>query len=364
MAYYKKYLDYFFKKTSGKVKWGYFIFFVTNKCNAKCKHCFYWKKLNSNLNELTLNEIASITKNLGGVQVLLLSGGEPFLREDLFEIVSLFIKNNKVKVVSIPTNAILTEQIIKTTKKLSTSFPNILFSVNPSIDNLYIKNDEIRGVKGAFKKSIRTLKELEKIRREKKNVEIVINTTISNFNYKDFDEIANFFKEFNITYHNFELLRGSPKEKNINLPPLSEIKKIHSKVIRLREYYINKNNRNSNFLNRLIEKVSVLGVMKYTQKLKEEVLIGKKLPFICSAGQNIIVLEPAGEVKLCELYSSVGNLRDYNYNMNELLTNEKSKKMFEIAKKCKCTHICFLNMSIANDKKSLIKVPYYFFKRC
>jgi len=362
MVYYKKYLDYFFNKISGKVKWGYFIFFVTNRCNSRCKHCFYWKKLNSNLNELTLTEIEKITKNLGEIQVLLLSGGEPFLRKDLFEIISLFIKNNKVRVVSIPTNAILTEKIIRITKRLSASFPQVLFSINPSIDNLYKKNDEIRGVKGAFKRSIKTLKELEKIRKEKKNVEIVINTTISNSNYKDFDKIIDFFKKFNITYHNFELLRGVPKEKNFNLPPLEEIKEIHSKIIRLREYYINKNYGNSNFLNRLIEKISVLGIIKYTQDIKEKVLDSKNFPFICSAGQNIIVIEPEGDVKLCELHPSVGNLKDYSYDLNKLLKNEKSKKMFEIAKKCKCTHICFLNMSIANDKKSLIKIPYYFLK--
>lgn len=361
MAYYKKYLDYFFNKTSRKARWGYVIFFITNKCNAKCKHCFYWKNLNSSKKELNLEEIEKIAKNFGRAEVLLLSGGEPFLRKDLFEAISLFIKNNKVKVVSIPTNAILTKKIIETTSKLAEEFPEVVFSINPSIDALHKKNDEIRGIE-SFGKSIKTLKELEKIRKQKKNIEIVINTTISNLNYKDIDKIIEFFKKFKITYHNFELLRGTPKEKNFKLPSLKEIKKIHSKVIKLRNFYINKNDKNLGFFEKLMEKISILGVTKYTQVLKEKVLGGKDFPFICSAGKNVIVIEPEGNVKLCELFPSVGNLRGYDYDIEKLLKNEKAKKMFNIVKKCKCTHICFLNMSIANDKKTLVKIPYYFLK--
>ena len=125
MAYYQKYLNYLYNKISGKSKWGYVIFFVTNKCNSKCKHCFYWRNLNSNKNELTLEEIDKITKNSGKIQVLLLSGGEPFLRKDLFEIISLFIKNAGVKVISIPTNAILTKEIKEQTERLIKNFAKV-----------------------------------------------------------------------------------------------------------------------------------------------------------------------------------------------------------------------------------------------
>lgn len=361
MSYYKKYLGYLYRKSFSKVRWGYFIFFVTNKCNAKCSHCFYWKNLNSSKKELSLEEIEKITKKLGNIEVLLLSGGEPFLRKDLFEIISLFIKNNSVKVVSIPTNALLKDTIIETTRKLSETYPHITFSVNPSIDDLNENHDKMRGIKNCFNKAIETLKELEKLKEEKNNVEVVVNTTISNFNYENMDKIIDFFKKFNITYHNFELLRGNPKERSINLPPLEEIRKIHRKVIALRKYYINKNKK-SGFIERVFEKFSVLGVLKYTDRIKEDVLDEKNLPFECSAGKNIVVLEPEGDIRLCELLPKVGNLREYDYDIERLLKNESAQKMMEFIKKCKCTHVCFINMSIAYDKKSLIKVPYYFFR--
>ena len=360
MSYYKKYLGYFFSKLSGKIRWGYSIFFITNRCNSKCKHCFYWKNLNKKTNELSLNEIEKITKKLGIIRVLLLSGGEPFLRDDLFEVITKFIQNNKVKVVSIPTNAILTKQIIEIVERLSDSFPKTTFSINPSIDNLFEKNDEFRGVKGGFKNSIKTLKELIKLKEKKKNIEVVINTTISNQNYNDFDKIIDFFKNYNLTYHNFELLRGNPMGKSINIPPFKEIQRIHKKALESREYYIKRNNKSK--INLLLEKVIVLGVMKYIQKIKENVITTNRLPFICSAGKNIFVMEPEGEIRLCELLPKIGNLRDYNYDIERLLENEESKKRFKQIKKCCCTHVCFINMSVANNLKSIFKILYHYLK--
>ena len=355
MKYYKKYFDFFLGKISGKIRWGYVIFFVTNRCNAKCKHCFYWQNLNKK-DELSLEEIDKISKKLGMVQVLLLSGGEPVLRDDLFDIISIFIRNNSTKVISLPTNALLPKQIAKVVARLAENFQEITFSINPSIDALHEKNDEIRGIKGAFDRSIETIRELEKLRKRYNNIELVVNTTISAFNYRDIDNMIEYFKSFDLTYHNFELLRGSPKEKSLSLPPLDEIKKIHLKALKARNFYIDKSNSG------LIEKISVLGITKYSQSIKENVLDSRDLPFVCSAGKNIIVLEPSGDVKLCELLPSVGNLKEHNYDIEQLLNSGTARQMSERVKNCKCTHVCFINMSIANDKKTLFKIPYYFLK--
>lgn len=355
MKYYKKYINFFLRKMCGKIRWGYLILFVTNKCNAKCKHCFYWEHLNKK-DELSLEEIDEISNKLGTVQVLLLSGGEPLLREDLFDIISLFIKNNSTHIVSIPTNALLPSHIAKVTERLATNFPEITFSINPSIDALFEKNDELRGIKGAFDRSVESLREIERLREKYNNIELVVNTTVSAVNYRDVDKMIEYFKKFDLTYHNFELLRGTPKEKNLSLPPVDKIKEVHSKAIKARNYYIYKEKSG------LIEKISVLGITKYSQTIKENVLDSGNLPFVCSAGRNIIVIEPNGDVKLCELLPSVGNLKDHNYDIEQLLRSERAGKLFETINECKCTHACFINMSIANDKKTPFKVPFYYLK--
>src|SRR5512135_1713176 len=69
------------------------IFFVTSACNLRCSHCFYWQNLNRQ-EDLRLEEIEKISLNLPSFSRLLISGGEPFLRKELPDIIRLFYKNN------------------------------------------------------------------------------------------------------------------------------------------------------------------------------------------------------------------------------------------------------------------------------
>ena len=91
-------------------------FFVTNKCNFKCKHCFNPK--DTTKPEMTLEQIQAITKSLPNFTRLQLSGGEPFMRKDLREICEAFYINNHIKYLTIPTNGYFTDKIINDVKDL------------------------------------------------------------------------------------------------------------------------------------------------------------------------------------------------------------------------------------------------------
>ena len=95
---------------------SYIIFFVTAKCNASCKMCFYednMKKTVGDENELTIEEYEKISKKIKTINILGISGGEPFLRDDLSEIVKIFYKNCSPLLVDLPTNGFFTERILK-----------------------------------------------------------------------------------------------------------------------------------------------------------------------------------------------------------------------------------------------------------
>ena len=85
----------------------YLVYFITDTCNAKCKHCLLadgahpgWEKpsMAFRKQELTLEEIDKVTASLGkgSLMFLLPTGGEPFLRKDIGEIVKIFHKNTGV----------------------------------------------------------------------------------------------------------------------------------------------------------------------------------------------------------------------------------------------------------------------------
>lgn len=346
-----KYFHYF-KDNFLRNKIGYVTLFVTSACNARCKHCFYWKNLNQK-DDLSFEEIKNIFLNIGKFSVLLLSGGEPLLRTDLFDICSFIIRNNQVKQIIIPTNGIGTKQIISKTKQLCNRFPKVLFSVNPSVDGLKYTHNQIRGLK-CFDEVIGTIDALTKV--DEKNLQVTVNTVLTNKNFKDIPALYKLINQYNITNHNLELIRGDSQSKNIGLPEIYEIENIHNKVMQLKSDQI----KNTSLLNRVI----VLGSLYYQFKLKERILQGGKFPFTCEAGKSIVVIYSNGEFSLCELLPSLGNLRDYNYDINKILMLPKTKRSLKKinSEKCSCTHICFLNTSLAKDWRSIYKIPFYWWK--
>ena len=96
--YSKKYLKEF--------KLDELIFSVTDKCQFRCKSCFYADTMdNSNLKAvkgLSLEEIKKISSSMGNISKLLITGGEPFLRDDISEICEIFYKQNKIRHIHMP----------------------------------------------------------------------------------------------------------------------------------------------------------------------------------------------------------------------------------------------------------------------
>src|SRR5574341_1302680 len=87
--------------------------FVTSRCNSLCRTCFYFDKLNSR-DDLSFEEIERISATAPTFERLWISGGEPFLRDELAEILGMFARRNHVRNVNLPTNGLLPERIFRT----------------------------------------------------------------------------------------------------------------------------------------------------------------------------------------------------------------------------------------------------------
>ena len=142
----------------------YLILFVTERCNAKCKHCFVNTpgKKDTSREELTLEEIEKIAQNMDNLLYLLPTGGEPFFREDLPEIINLFYKNNRLRNVGIPTNGSLTKTTVASVQRILSNCKNISLGVDISIDGLRERHDHIREFPGLFEKAIETYWRIKK----------------------------------------------------------------------------------------------------------------------------------------------------------------------------------------------------------
>lgn len=318
-------------------------FFITNECNSKCKHCFYWKNLGKR-EELSLDEISKVSQSMGHFHFLSLSGGEPFLRKDLPEICEVFYTQNRVRDISIPTNSMQPEKILDITKKILTRCPKANISLNVSLDGIEDTHDKTRGIKGAFQKAVQNIKNLAEIRHSHHNLMINISTVISNINIEEAEKLISFLKNnVRVDNHSFEVLRGNPKDANFKPLTALQFKKFERLMITNNySYFKRKGSLKAWYLKKRLN---------YFFEQQRRALNNTKWEIPCLAGRVMAVIEPNGDVKPCELLTSIGNLKDFNYNFKQLWRSKKAKRARRWIKKtrCSCTHCVALNASISHN---------------
>ena len=89
----------------------FLVLFINSICNMKCEHCFYWTALNKK-DDLSKEEIFQLSDDLGKIENLNLSGGEPFLRKEFAEIVLKFVRTNGVRQIYVPSNGYFTDRCV------------------------------------------------------------------------------------------------------------------------------------------------------------------------------------------------------------------------------------------------------------
>lgn len=327
---------------------------VTSRCNSRCLTCFNWQKTDlKKKKELSLKQIEKISKTMNNLLWLSLTGGEVFLRDDLTEIIKIFVKNNKPEHITIPTNALLPKKIALMTEDILKNYKGN-FVITLSLDGIGSLHDKIRGVKGNFKKFLETYKELDKLRKNYPNLHIGVNTVINNLNQNHIKEIYEYVKKnIKVESHTFELVRGCTRSEKVKAPSIDFYKKkkdFFKKVMKSYSYYT------FNPMSMFLKAAKI-----YYHDLAYEILKSKKQLIPCYAGILSAVIDVKGNVYPCELYKKFGNLKSYNYNFKKLWFQKKADKIREeIAnKKCYCAHSCFQFVNILFNPKLYPKLIKY-----
>ncbi len=325
------------------------ILFITSLCNFACETCFYSEKLNDTKNDLTYDELEKISSNFKEIRLLLLTGGEPYLRKDFFEVIRLFYNNNKVRRLHLPTNGSATKKIIKDTERMLNELPELEINIGISLDALYEKHDQISKQIGAFERAIQTQNVLIELEKKYNNLSTKFYTVLSNDNIQQSDDLFKYIvDQFGYEKIGFSPLRGDPANPSLRSPSIKEWddlfnmykkhKETKSSSFSIKQFLINRKIKNFYKINRTV--MSGNGYIKDNEK--------NFVKFTCSAGNNICTIDADGEVRVCELKEPVGNLRNNNYDIRKIL-NTKLKH------DCTCTHACFQNASIDISPINYIK---------
>jgi MoaA/NifB/PqqE/SkfB family radical SAM enzyme len=271
--------------------------------------CDIWKKEKSV--EMNSHEIEKVFKKVNNIRVIRLTGGEPFLREDLVDIANIIAKNTSAQILHITTNGILKDEIIYFIKNATHQAIHLKISLNAYMDN----HDKIIGFKGAYQKAIETIEALKGIQ-DKYKFSLAINQTITDWaSCLDSKKIRSVCAKYGLSYlpviafknaplYQLDAEREHPKTEFL---PYTDFRKNDLETM-LRDL-LGEADKIDNFIERLVKKY-------YLSGLYHRLISGKKYPRAkCVALKKHIRILPNGDVPTC-LYNAMvaGNILEDDFS--------------------------------------------------
>jgi radical SAM protein with 4Fe4S-binding SPASM domain len=321
-------------------------FFLTRRCNARCPFCFYLSRDQSRGNaspELTLAEIEQMASSLGNLLWLAFSGGEIFLREDLVEVADIFYTRNKPALILLPTNGLMPEVIYRKTAAILNNCPGSVVTVKLSLDGPEPIHDSLRGVPGAYQRTLETHSLLKGLVSRYENFELGINTVFCAANQDCQDEIAELVKGMDgIGTHTVSLVRGEMRDSSLKEVDLTRYRHTIAKM----ETGVKKSGavqyRFRGARIKAAQDILQRRLIYQTQRAQRQLIP-------CYAGMLTLVVTETGDVYPCESFSrKLGNVRQAGYDLQRILqAPETSQALAAIKNKdCYCSHECYMMMNI------------------
>lgn len=333
---------------------GYLIFFVTPFCACRCKMCF---NMDAVLNAarrkvLQLDEIERIARNFPGLHQLNFSGGEPLSRPDFPEIVALFYEHSGTRFFTIPTSSSHPVPFERALKRIAESCPDAWIRVTQSLDGLGELHDEIRQRKGLFDCVVELNGRLDTLCRAYPNLSVGLTTVYCKFNRGHGFELLDFaYENLKFTDMGALFVRGSTPESNAKDVEAEGYVEYQRECIRRRRKRTGKTSLATRAFTATNQVVS---------ELVTDSVLHDRYVMPCQAGRRMVVLDDEGNVEPCEMLgfmiqegtariqdSHLGNIRDFDYDIRQVMATDKAKELARqiVKTKCHCSFECALAVS-------------------
>ncbi|NOZ68894.1 MAG: radical SAM protein [Deferribacteres bacterium] len=263
----------------------YMVYEVTDACNSRCGHCFIWRDRPSG-DILTPAETEEMLGDVlfSGLRAVLLTGGEPVLRDDIRELIGAIHRARPAAEITLSTNALLPERVLDVADYAIAN--NIYINIGISLDAVGDRHDRIRGVRGNFRKADYLLQELAGLKEkypDRMGV-IVIGHTLSNLTVDTLKDVLAYARQSGTGF----------------------ITQLHEEF----DYYRNVG-KNGNVRNyRCADNTALIrAVEELPPSFHNEILLGAMrhtLRYRCAALRDFFLLRCNGTVTPCLRYSEAG----------------------------------------------------------
>ena len=288
-------------------------FSITYKCQSRCLTCNIWEMKPTN--ELSLEEIQKFAARNNYFRWVEITGGEPFLRNDVLEIVKAFKENCKdLYLLTMPTNSLCNREMVlqKIEAMLEMGIPKL--SITVSLDGYRELHDKIRGIPGNYDRAIAMFKGLKELQKRHKNLFMIFGYTLSKNNQGQLERtVEEVRKEIpDITYNDFHLNLGQISDiyySNTNLE-INASKEIVAGEVNA-------------FLKKRRRQVGAIPVVEgvFLRKLLEYIRTGKT-PIKSKSLDASLFMDSYGNVFPSIMWGRrIGNIRETDYDLGPILTS-------------------------------------------
>jgi MoaA/NifB/PqqE/SkfB family radical SAM enzyme len=320
----------------------FLILFINSICNQKCEHCFYWRNLNRR-DDLSTEELFALSRSLGRIENLNLSGGEPFLRPEFGEICRQFIRQNQVRQIYVPTNGYFTEKTVKQITETLKEKDLELFVAEISLDGLGEFHNKFRGSPGSFDKAMQTYDALAKLQESDPRLRVHSISTATGVNMDEIRRLTSYLFDRcpKMDHHNLAMIRGDRKNPSLQGPSLEQYRQLYEYVRRL--WAPREQGRYGSIVEPML------------QWAKSRTAATQKQVVPCRAGVLNTVVYSNGDVSVCENHPPLGNLREKSFWKIWRSAEAASLRKSIAAKDCYCTNEVFLWPSITYQPQQLVR---------
>ena len=350
------------------------ILFVTNACNLSCGFCCYADNLNQT-RDIPHDAMLTISRTMPKFRALLLSGGEPFIRPRLDEIMLAFCRNNGVSVIAIPTNGWYTERTVSCCRSFLEQNQQTTLTISFSVDGLAETHNAVRGRPETFANLCQTLEVLSPWRERHPNLRLRVHSVVTPETVGGLRATIDFFHQrYQLDEHSLEIVRANSVVGAQHDSP--ERRALIGPYMELTQYAYDLYYRTGARRHGKIEGLGAgLGnLLTYAHSLanaavKEDRIRGKLWTFPCTAGRKILVIDGSGSLRACEMRGEVVDLRKVDFDVTKALASGAMAEECQRIRKerCDCIHGCFIGTSLQYSPRAIVtrilpKAVEYFVK--
>ena len=318
---------------------NYAIVYVDGRCNMHCSFCCYAAMDARNSSNIMPKDWGNTFKRAKSLLHLTITGGEPFLRKDLTEIISEIINSSGVPRVSIKSNGFYLKRIKEYIPELIKRHKNTEFTLSISLDGPKDIHDKVRNFKGAYDRVLETISVMKKYRKEK-NFFLRLASVLTSENKEFLPDFLKKTENWEIDFHEVILIRDIPDQEQFKL------KNIYQELSESQQKKSSKNWKKS-FNGKIFDKL-------YKETIKRLEKSEKFSP--CVAGSRFVEIFPDGLVRGGEVeklwdMSTIGKVKN-KVDIVDVLNSKKAKDFAKFARKCSCTFECANAISTVYDTKN------------